>query len=74
MLVPYLLRGVSVVRPNHIWSADITYIRLAQGFVYLVAIIDWYSHKVLAWQVSNTMDANFCVDCLVAAINEYGGT
>jgi putative transposase len=71
-IYPYLLRGVSVVRPNHVWSTDITYIRLAQGFVYLVAIIDWYSRKVLAWQVSNTMDANFCVDCLVAAINEYG--
>ena len=71
-IYPYLLRGVSVVRPNHVWSTDITYIRLAQGFVYLVAIIDWYSRKVLAWQVSNTMDANFCVDCLVAAIDEYG--
>jgi putative transposase len=71
-IYPYLLRGVSVVRPNHVWSTDITYIRLAQGFVYLVAIIDWYSRKVLAWQVSNTMDANFCVDCLVTAINEFG--
>jgi putative transposase len=69
---PYLLRGLEIIRPDHVWSTDITYIRLAQGFVYLVAIIDWYSRKVLAWQVSNTMDVGFCVDCLMAAINEYG--
>jgi putative transposase len=69
---PYLLRGLEIIRPDHVWSTDITYIRLAQGFVYLVAIIDWYSRKVLAWQVSNTMDVGFCVDCLTAAISEYG--
>lgn len=69
---PYLLRGLSVIRVNQVWSTDITYIRLAHGFVYLVAIIDWYSRKVLSWQVSNTMDARFCVDCLTAALNEYG--
>jgi len=69
---PYLLRGLSVARPNHVWSTDITYIRLAQGFVYLVAIIDWYSRKVLAWQVSNTMDARFCVDCLDDALKGFG--
>jgi putative transposase len=69
---PYLLRGLSVARPNHVWSTDITYIRLAQGFVYLVAIIDWYSRKVLAWQVSNTMDASFCVDCLDDALKGFG--
>jgi putative transposase len=69
---PYLLRGLEIIRPGHVWSTDITYIRLAHGFVYLVAIIDWYSRKVLAWQVSNTMDVGFCVDCLTAAINEYG--
>lgn len=71
-IYPYLLRGLSIIRVNQVWSTDITYIRLAQGFVYLVAIIDWYSRKVLAWQVSNTMDASFCVDCLTAALNEYG--
>jgi len=71
-IYPYLLRGLSIIRVNQVWSTDITYIRLAQGFVYLVAIIDWYSRKVLAWQVSNTMDAGFCVDCLTAALNEYG--
>ena len=69
---PYLLRGLSVVRPNQVWSTDITYVRLAHGFVYLVAIIDGYSRKVLAWQVSNTMDAGFCVDCLTAALKQYG--
>lgn len=71
-IYPYLLRGLSVVRPNHVWSTDITYIRLAQGFVYLVAIIDWYSRKVLAWQVSNTMDASFCVACLDDALKGFG--
>lgn len=71
-IYPYLLRGLEIIRPDHVWSTDITYIRLTHGFVYLVAIIDWYSRKVLAWQVSNTMDVGFCVDCLTAAINEYG--
>src|SRR5690606_32234720 len=54
---PYLLRGVEVTQPNLVWSSDITYIRLARGFVYLVAVIDWYSRKVLAWRVSNTLDS-----------------
>jgi putative transposase len=71
-IYPYLLRGLDIVRPNQVWSTDITYVRLAHGFVYLVAIIDWYSRKVLTWQVSNTMDVGFCVDCLTAALNEYG--
>ena len=71
-LYPYLLRGVDVIRPNQVWSTDITYIRLLHGFVYLVAIIDWYSRKVLAWRLSNTMDAGFCVDCLEEAIKNYG--
>ena len=69
---PYLLRGVAVVRPNQVWSTDITYIRLAHGFVYLVAVIDWYSRKVLAWRVSNSMDAVFCVDCLEDALRSHG--
>jgi putative transposase len=71
-LYPYLLRGVDVIAPNQVWSTDITYIRLLHGFVYLVAIIDWYSRKVLAWRLSNTMDAGFCVDCLEEAIKNYG--
>jgi len=69
---PYLLRGVAVVRPNQVWSTDITYIRLAHGFVYLVAIIDWYSRRVLGWRISNTMDAAFCVNCLEDAIRMHG--
>jgi putative transposase len=69
---PYLLRGVAVVRPNQVWSTDITYIRLAQGFAYLVAIIDWYARRVLAWRVSNTLEAGFCVDCLQEALCTHG--
>lgn len=69
---PYLLRGVDIIRPNQVWSTDITYIRLPQGFVYLVAIIDWYSRKVLSWRLSNTMDTGFCVDCLEEALKVYG--
>lgn len=69
---PYLLRGVAVTRPNQVWSTDITYIRLAHGFVYLVAVIDWYSRKVLSWRISNTMDTAFCVDCLAEALRRHG--
>lgn len=71
-IYPYLLRGIDVVRPNQVWSTDITYIRLPRGFVYLVAIIDWYSRKVLSWRLSNTMDASFCVDSLEEAIQDHG--
>lgn len=63
---PYLLRGVSVTRPNQVWSTDITYLRLPRGFVYLVAIIDWYSRKVLSWRSA------FCVDALEDALRLYG--
>jgi len=69
---PYLLRGVPVLRPNQVWSTDITYIRLARGFAYLVAILDWYSRRVLACRVSNSMDSAFCVDCLEDALRQYG--
>ena len=65
---PYLLRGVYVIRPNQVWSTDITYIRLARGFVYLVAVMDWYSRKVLSWRLSNTLDSGFCVECLEQAL------
>ena len=61
---PYLLRGIPIDRPNQVWSTDITYIRLAKGFAYLVAIIDWYSRKVLSWRISNSMEAVNCVDCV----------
>ena len=71
-IYPYLLRGVPVVRPNQVWSADITYIRLAHGFAYLVAIIDWYSRRVLSWRISNSMEAAFCVDCLEEALRIHG--
>jgi putative transposase len=71
-IYPYLLRGVAVRRPNQVWSTDLTYIRLARGFAYLVAIIDWYSRKVLAWRISNSMDASFCVDCLEDALRHHG--
>ncbi len=69
---PYLLRGVPVVRPNQVWSTDITYIRLPHGFAYLVAIIDWYSRRVLSWRISNSMEAVFCVDCLEDALRHHG--
>jgi putative transposase len=69
---PYLLRGVPIARPNQVWSTDITYIRLAHGFVYLVAIIDWYSRRVLSWRISNSMEAVFCVDCLEDALRAHG--
>jgi len=71
-IYPYLLRGLPVVRPNQVWSTDITYVRLPRGFAYLVAIIDWYSRKVLSWRLSNSMDAGFCVDCLEDALRLYG--
>ena len=69
---PYLLRGLAVLRPNQVWSTDITYIRLKQGFVYLVAIIDWHSRYVLSWGVSVTMESNFCLEALDQAIRQYG--
>lgn len=71
-IYPYLLKGLAINRPNQVWAADITYIPMAKGFVYLVAIIDWYSRKVLSWQISNTMDADFCVEALEAALATYG--
>jgi putative transposase len=66
---PYLLRDVPILRVNQVWSTDITYIRLRSGFVYLVAIIDWYSRYVLAWELSNTLDASFCLEALDRALS-----
>jgi len=71
-IYPYLLRGVSVVKPDQVWGTDLTYIRLAKGFAYLVAIMDWYSRRVLSWRISNTMEAAFCVDCLEEALRNHG--
>jgi putative transposase len=69
---PYLLRGLTIDRPNQVWATDVTYIPMARGFVYLVAIIDWYSRRVLSWQVSNTLDTSFCIEALNEAIETYG--
>ena len=71
-IYPYLLRGVSITEPNHVWASDITYIPMASGFLYLVAIIDWASRAVLAWRLSNTMDSAFCVEALEEALQRYG--
>lgn len=69
---PYLLRNLSVNRPNQVWAADITYIPLARGFAYLVAIMDWYSRRVLAWRLSNSLDTAFCVEALEDALARFG--
>jgi putative transposase len=69
---PYLLRGLAIEQPNQVWCADITYIPLAKGFVYLVAVMDWFSRRVLAWRVSLTLDADFCVEALQEAMDLYG--
>jgi putative transposase len=68
---PYLLRNLSVERPNHVWTADITYIPMSRGFMYLVAVMDWHSRKVLSWRVSNSLDSNFCVEALTEALSRY---
>ena len=71
-IYPYLLRGLAIERPNHVWCADITYIPMNRGFLYLVAIMDWASRYVLAWRLSNTLDANFCTDTLDEALARHG--
>ena len=71
-IYPYLLRGLAIAEPNHVWAADITYIPMARGFLYLVAIIDWASRAVLAWRLSNTIDSRFCVEALEEALERYG--
>lgn len=69
---PYLLRDLTIDRPNHVWCADITYIPMRRGFLYLVAVMDWASRKVLAWRLSNTMDAEFCIEALQEAMANHG--
>ena len=71
-IYPYLLKGVNINRPNKVWAADITYIRMNRGFVYLVAIIDIFSRYILSWKISNTLDAGFCHEALSEAIESYG--
>jgi len=69
---PYLLRGLVIDSPNQAWATDITYVPMARGFVYLVAIMDWHSRKVLSWRLSNTLDTSFCIEALEEAIERYG--
>jgi putative transposase len=71
-IYPYLLRGLTIDRPGQVWAADITYIPIGKGFLYLVAVIDWASRAVLSWRLSNTMDASFCVEALEEARARYG--
>lgn len=68
-IYPYLLRGVKIVRPNQVWSTDITYVRLVNGWAYLIAVIDWYSRYVISWRLSNTLEIEFCLDCLNEALD-----
>ena len=69
---PYLLRDLAIDRPNQVWCSDITYIPMRRGFIYLTAIMDWHSRKVLSWKLSNTLDARFCVEALEEALQTYG--
>jgi putative transposase len=71
-IFPYLLRDLVIDRPNQVWAADITYLPVGRGFLYLVAIIDWFSRAVLAWRLSNTMDTAFCIDALDEALARFG--
>jgi putative transposase len=71
-IYPYLLRGLRVDRPNQVWCADITYLPMRRGFLYLVAIMDWHTRKVLAWRISNTLETDFCVEALNEAIHKFG--
>ena len=71
-IYPYLLRNVPIDRPDHVWCADVTYIPMRRGFLYLVAIMDWASRRVLAWRLSNSLDASFCVEALEEALRRFG--
>lgn len=71
-IYPYLLRNLGIDRPNQVWATDITYIPMRRGFVYLVAIVDWYSRRILAWRLSNTLTTDFCIEALDEAITRYG--
>jgi putative transposase len=69
---PYLLRGMTIDRPNQVWATDITYIPMAKGYMYLIAIMDWATRKVLSWRISNTLDADFCTGALKEALFKHG--
>jgi putative transposase len=71
-IYPYLLRGLMIDQPNHVWATDITYIPMARGFVYLAAVMDWFARRILAWRLSNTMEASFCIDAVDEAIAKHG--
>ena len=71
-IYPYLLRGLAITRPNQVWAMDITYIAMARGFVYLAVALDWFSRRVLAWRLSITMEAAFCIETLEDALARYG--
>ncbi len=71
-IYPYLLKGMAIEKPNHVWCADITYIPVQRGFLYLVAVMDWATRHVLSWRLSNSMDAEFCVEALAEALANYG--
>ena len=71
-IYPYLLRGLDITEANSVWCSDITYIPMAKGFCYLVAVMDWASRKVLSWRLSNTLDGSFCIQALEEAIHKYG--
>jgi putative transposase len=70
-IYPYLLRGLTIERPNQVWATDITYIPMARGFVYLAAVMDWFARRILAWRLSNTMEASFCIDAVEEALARY---
>ena len=72
IIYPYLLRKLPVIRPNQVWAMDITYIPMARGFVYLAAVVDWFSRRVLSWRVSISMDASFCIEAVEEALGRYG--
>lgn len=71
-IYPYLLRDLPIERVNQVWAADITYVPMARGFMYLVAVIDWHSRKILSWRLSNTLDSDFCIEALREALSRYG--
>jgi putative transposase len=71
-IYPYLLRQLAVERPNQVWAMDITYVPMARGFVYLAAVVDWFSRRVLAWRLSITMEVDFCLDAVEAALARHG--
>ena len=71
-IYPYLLRGLTIDRPNHVWATDITYIPMARGFVYLAAVMDWFARRILSWRLSNTMEASFCIDAIEEALAKHG--